>query len=133
MFRPCIQPSSDTAFKLHEENDYCKVKLYKLKSDLLLYKILPHLKHGSVEARRFQLNDTSKQWYLILNLKFEIQINQPTRCNSFSSLLLDVYVQLNMIRASSRQSSGFQQLQLQPLVLPLERGGSSAATTTFQR
>ena len=27
-----------------------------------------------------------------------IQINQPTRCNNFSSLLLDVYVQLNMFR-----------------------------------
>jgi hypothetical protein len=26
-----------------------------------------------------------------------IQINQPTRCNSFSSLLLDVYVQLLMM------------------------------------
>ena len=34
-----------------------------------------------------------------------IQINQPTRCNNFSSLLLDVYVQLNMFRASSRPSS----------------------------
>ena len=40
-----------------------------------------------------------------------IQINQPTRCNNFSSLLLDVYVQLNMFRASSRPSSGAQQLQ----------------------
>ena len=39
------------------------------------------------------------------------QINQPTRCNNFSSLLLDVYVQLNMFRASSRPSSGAQQLQ----------------------
>jgi hypothetical protein len=28
-----------------------------------------------------------------------VQINQPTRCNSSSSLLLDVYVQLNMFRA----------------------------------
>jgi len=55
-----------------------------------------------------------------------IQINQPNRCNNFSSLLLDVYVQLNMFRASSRPSSGAQQLQYQPLVLPLERGGSSA-------
>ena len=55
-----------------------------------------------------------------------IQINQPTRCNNFSSLLLDVYVHLNMFRASSRPSSGAQQLQLQPLVLPFERGGSSA-------
>jgi hypothetical protein len=35
-----------------------------------------------------------------------IQINQPTRCSSFTSLLLDVYVWLNMFRASSRPSSG---------------------------
>ena len=55
-----------------------------------------------------------------------IQINQPTRWKIFSSLLLDVYVQLNMFRASSRPSPGAQQLQYQPLVLPLERGGSSA-------
>jgi len=40
-----------------------------------------------------------------------IQINQPTRCSNFSSLLLDVYVQLRMFRASSRPSSGAQQLQ----------------------
>jgi len=54
------------------------------------------------------------------------QINQPTRCKNFSSLLLDVYVRRNMFRASSRPSSGAQQLQKQPLVLPLERGGNSA-------
>jgi len=35
-----------------------------------------------------------------------IQINQPTRCNSFTSLLLDVYVQLNMFRALPHPSSG---------------------------
>jgi len=40
-----------------------------------------------------------------------IQINQPTRCNNFSSLLSVVYVQLNMFRASSRPSSSAQQLQ----------------------
>jgi hypothetical protein len=39
------------------------------------------------------------------------QINQPTRCNNFSNLLLDVYVQLNMFRVPSRPSSGAQQLQ----------------------
>jgi hypothetical protein len=39
------------------------------------------------------------------------QINQPNWCNSFSSLLLDVYVQLNMFWKSSRPSSGAQQLQ----------------------
>ena len=55
-----------------------------------------------------------------------IQINQPTRCNNFSSLLLDVYLQLKMFRASSRPSSGAQQLQQQPLVLPSEHGDSSA-------
>jgi hypothetical protein len=41
----------------------------------------------------------------------KIQINQPIRCKNFSSLLLEVYVQLNMFRASSRPSSGAQQLQ----------------------
>ena len=35
-----------------------------------------------------------------------IQINQPKRCNSFTSLLLDVYVSLNMFRASPRPTSG---------------------------
>jgi hypothetical protein len=33
-----------------------------------------------------------------------IQINQPTRCNSFSSLLLDVHMWLNMFWASIRPS-----------------------------
>jgi hypothetical protein len=42
---------------------------------------------------------------------YVVQINQPTRCNNFSSLLLDVYLQLNMFRAFSRPSSGAQQLQ----------------------
>jgi len=40
-----------------------------------------------------------------------IQINLPTRCKNFSSLLLDVYLQLNMFRALSRPPSGVQQLQ----------------------
>jgi hypothetical protein len=35
-----------------------------------------------------------------------VPINQPTRCNNFSSLLLDVYVRLNMFRAFARPSSG---------------------------
>jgi hypothetical protein len=34
-----------------------------------------------------------------------IQINQPTKCNSFISLLFDVYVWLNMFRAPFRPSS----------------------------
>ena len=40
-----------------------------------------------------------------------IQIYQPTRCNNLSGLLLDVYLRLNMLRASSRPSSGAQQLR----------------------
>ena len=35
-----------------------------------------------------------------------IQINQPTGCNNFTSLLLDVYVWLNMFRVPLRPSSG---------------------------
>ena len=35
-----------------------------------------------------------------------MQINQPTRCGSFTSLLLDVYVWLNMFWAPLRPSSG---------------------------
>ena len=50
----------------------------------------------------------------------------PTRCNNFSSLLLDVYLQLNMFRASSRPKSGAQQLQYHLLVLPSERSDSSS-------
>ena len=40
-----------------------------------------------------------------------IQVNQTTRCNNFSSLLRAFSLQLNMFRASSRPSSGAQQLQ----------------------
>ena len=36
----------------------------------------------------------------------KIQIKQPTRCNSVTSFLLDVYVSLNMFRAPPRPSSG---------------------------
>jgi len=35
-----------------------------------------------------------------------IKINQPTRCNNFTSLLLYVYVWLNTFRAPLRPSSG---------------------------
>jgi hypothetical protein len=46
-----------------------------------------------------QINFRFKVWK---SVHHTIQINQPTRCNNFSSLLLDVYLQLNMFRASSR-------------------------------
>jgi hypothetical protein len=44
----------------------------------------------------------------------------------FSVYYLDIYLQLNMFWAFSRPSSGAQQLQWQPLVLPSERGDNSA-------
>jgi len=53
-----------------------------------------------------------------------VQIIQPTRCNSFTSLLLDVYVWLNMFRMSPPPIIRSIQLHQEPLVLPLERGGS---------
>jgi hypothetical protein len=39
-------------------------------------------------------------------LRHTIKIIQPTRCKSFTSLLPDDYIWLNMFRASSRPSSG---------------------------
>jgi hypothetical protein len=48
--------------------------------------------------------NTSKLTWIIF--KDSIQIIQPTRCNSFTGLLLDVYVWPNMFRASPRPSSG---------------------------
>jgi hypothetical protein len=64
---------------------------------------------------------TLQQWFIIhglwescaciTHLIVVFQINQPTRCKNFSSLLLDVHVQLNMFQASSRLSSEAQQLQ----------------------
>ena len=40
------------------------------------------------------------------NVYEAIQINEPARYNSFTSLLLEVYVWLNMFRALPRPSSG---------------------------
>jgi len=56
------------------------------------------------EPRRLIIGATATMniWKLIS----VIPIIQPTRCNSFTSLLLDVYVWLNMFRASPRPSSG---------------------------
>jgi len=54
---------------------------------------------------------TSLQLYMFFDLRksvhhHTIQINQPTRCNSITSSLLDVYVWLSMFWASPRPSSG---------------------------
>jgi hypothetical protein len=53
----------------------------------------------------------SFQYFIVFDVHksvhhYTIQLNQPTRCNSFTSLLLDIYVWLNMFRVSPRPSSG---------------------------
>ena len=72
------------------------------------------------KSHRKHLAGKVTDWSLKLTSTFQvcksvhhhtIQINQPTRCNNFSSLLLDVYLQLNIFRPSSRPSSGAQELQ----------------------
>ena len=55
-----------------------------------------------------------------------IQINHQPDATVSPVYYPDVYLQLNMFRASSRPSSGVQQLQYQPLVLPSYRGDSRA-------
>jgi hypothetical protein len=61
----------------------------------------------------YYVSSNQTQTYYSINQenKSTIQINQTTRCKNFSGSLLDVYVQLNMFRASSRPSSVAQQLQ----------------------
>jgi hypothetical protein len=49
------------------------------------------------------LEEVSTYFYAIY---LTFQIIQPTRCNNFTSLLLDVYVWLNIFWASTRPSSG---------------------------
>jgi hypothetical protein len=55
-----------------------------------------------------------------------IQINHQLDATVSPVYYPNGYLQLNMFRASSRPSSGAKQLQGQPLVLPSERGDSSA-------
>jgi len=55
------------------------------------------------------------------------QLNQPTRCSNFSSLLLVISIQLNMFRASSCPSSGATTTTVTASGLLSELGDSSAA------
>jgi hypothetical protein len=62
----------------------------------------------------------------VKTLKTYFQLNQPTGCNKFSSLLLVIYVQLNMFWASPCSSSGAKTIAVAASGLPSERGDSSA-------
>jgi len=67
---------------------------------------------GGKCAAELQCNSNFKRVIMNFDVRksvhhhYTIQINQPTRCNSFTSLLLDVYVWLKMFRAPLRPSSG---------------------------
>ena len=62
--------------------------------------------------------------YTICDINF--QLNQPTSCSNFSSLLLVVLIQLNMFRASSCPSSGATTTAVAASGLPSELGDSGA-------
>jgi len=87
-------------------------------------------------SKRWKLNTT--QWWNRCGLwtgkdvegkEHMFQINQPTRCNSFSSLLLDVYVQLNMFRSWSGRPARPQPTALLSLS---SNGKPEAATVVVQ-
>jgi hypothetical protein len=73
--------------------------------------IVPVYKKGAVTdcSHLYQLQTEFKVCKSVHH--YTIQVNQPTRCNNFSSSLPDVSVQISMFRASSRPPSGAQQLQ----------------------
>jgi hypothetical protein len=79
--------------------------------------VLPPVRRKSPNSHRTNLCEILylRYFYLFKVCKsvhhHTVQMNQPTRWNSFSGLLLDVYIQLNVFLASSRPSSGAQQLQ----------------------
>jgi hypothetical protein len=59
-------------------------------------------------------------------LRSPFQLNQPTRCSKFSTLLLVIKKQLNVFRASLCPSSGAPTTAVAASGLPSELGGSSA-------
>ena len=95
---------SSLVHTLNELLEHVFVHVYHLRGTMLIF--LKSKCYCEAVIYRF-LGQTKKP----ISNSFTFQINQPTRRNNFSSLLLDVYVQLNVFRASSRPSSGAQQLQ----------------------
>jgi hypothetical protein len=92
------------------------------------------LHHCESHAKKCRKNHTS----------IMMQINQPTRCNSFTSLLLDDYVWLNMFQALSRPLSGAyscisslwfycRSVVVAALLVVVWQTMTNNATTTFQR
>ena len=108
------------------------------------------LRNGSCGLRNKLRVSVNESVFVVLFRSFSkyqerIQINQPTRCNSFTSLLLDVYVWLNMFRAPPRPSSGAYNCTMSLwfyrwreavgalLVVVWQTTTNNAATATLQR
>jgi len=82
-----IQEKTNSICNQRRQNGWSKKLIYTLKS----------FPQNMKQITKF---DVSKSVH-----HHTIQINQPTRCNSFTSLLLDVYVWLNMFRSPLRPAS----------------------------
>ena len=90
----------------------CEESVSQIRLQKFAFFSLFHLPNNQTKtSKRATTAYIYKHFQSKLNKALLIQINQPTRSNNFSILLLDVYVQLNMFRAFSRPSSGAQQLQ----------------------
>ena len=83
-------------------------------------------KNYKTTRRHVDLFNRNYYQYAIITDYRYFQLNQPTRCSKFFSLLLDVYLRLNMFRASSCPSSGAKTTAVAASGLPSELGDSSA-------
>ena len=110
-FLPRSKKSPPSSAEVENEWSYTSTPLICLHGtvkDLFSFRV----KHGAVSGKFSGTASLAPLYHCnVGGITSFVQINQPTRCNNFSSLLLDVYVQFNMFRASSRPSSGAQHLQ----------------------
>jgi hypothetical protein len=112
-----------TSVRVEKNLSQGKKKLFYIKHQCLLILLQSYLNmmtyFGTFDVRKSVHHHT-------------IQINQPTRCDSFTSLLLDVCVWLSMFWAPFRPSSGAYSC-IGNLRFYCCRVAVAAATTTHQR
>jgi hypothetical protein len=76
---------------------------------ILSYVVYPAEQYVSILSKNSKsFEKTYWSWNIYFELLYDssFQTNQPTRCNTFTGLLLDVHMWLNMFQTSSRPSSG---------------------------
>jgi hypothetical protein len=89
-------------FKFYKFSFECKLKSYRrYYLDIYHFNIILHYVKRKQKFKKIPKFDVPKSVR-----HHTLQINQPTRCNSFTSLLLDIYVQLNMFQLPPHPSSG---------------------------